>query len=79
MRDSQLRDTAGDWWDQERKEGEWGRDDEDIQRMAERLGFGYTEQTETMNGRRGDGKLKSSVKLAVEALTNEFKPTEAFY
>ncbi|KIM71348.1 hypothetical protein PILCRDRAFT_54875, partial [Piloderma croceum F 1598] len=44
MRDPRLRETAGEWWDRERKEGEWGREDEDVQRMAERLGFGYTER-----------------------------------
>jgi hypothetical protein len=80
MRDPNLRDTAGDWWDKERKEGEWGREDEDVQRMAERLGFGYTDQTGIENGGVGssrEGKLKSSAKLAVEALKTGFKPSEA--
>ena len=48
--------------------------------MAERLGFGYTDQTGIENGGVGssrEGKLKSSAKLAVEALKNGFKPTEA--
>jgi hypothetical protein len=80
MRDPNLRDTAGDWWNKERKEGEWGREDEDVQRMAERLGFGYTDQTGIENGGVGssrEGKLKSSAKLAVEALKTGFKPSEA--
>jgi len=79
MRDPNLRDTAGDWWDRERKEGKWGREDEDVQRMAERLGFGYTAQTGPQNGgvaSSGDGKLKGTARLAVEALKNSFKPTE---
>jgi len=74
MRDQHLRNTAGGWWDQERKEGEWGREDEDVQRMAERLGFGYTDGAENGNaGNIGEGKLKSSAKLAVAALINGFK------
>jgi hypothetical protein len=79
MRDPHLRDTAGEWWEQERKEGEWGREDEDVQRMAERLGFGYTDQTGAEHGEAGsagEGKLRSSAKLAVEALKHGFNPSQ---
>jgi len=79
MRDPLLRGTAGNWWNQERIEGEWGRDDEDVQRMAQRLGIGYTDQMRTENGTvgsSGDMKLRSSAKLAVEALKHGFNLTE---
>lgn len=77
MRNPLLRDTAGNWWNQDRKEGEWGRDDEDVQTMAQRLGIGYTDQMRTENGgvggiNTGDAKLRSSAKLAVEALKHGF-------
>jgi len=81
MRDPRLRETAGEWWDRERKEGEWGRENEDVQRMAERLGFGYTERTGTTDGEAStarQSKLKSSAKLAVAALQNGFKPSQDF-
>jgi hypothetical protein len=81
MRDPRLRETAGEWWDRQRKEGEWGREDEDVQRVAERLGFGYTERTGTADGEVGSGrqgKLKSSAKLAVAALQDGFKSSQDF-
>jgi hypothetical protein len=82
MRDLHLRGTAGEWWDRERKEGEWGREDADVQRMAEKLGFGYTDRTEHANGSADAPaaakgvKLKTNAKLAVDALKNAFKPSE---
>ena len=81
MRDPRLRETAGEWWDRERKEGEWGRDNEDVQKMAGRLGFGYTEPTGTTNGEADSArqsKLRSSAQLAVAALQNGFKPSQDF-
>jgi len=76
MRDPKFRDTAGGWWDQQRKEGEWGREDVSVQRMAERAGLGYTDQTEIGNsGITERAKLKSSAKLTVAALKNAFNPT----
>lgn len=77
MRDAGLRASAGDWWEQERKEGEWVRKDEGVQRMAERLGFGYRDGTGTQNdggGIVGEGKLKRNAKVAVEALKSGFQP-----
>jgi len=79
MRDANLRASAGDWWEQERKEGEWVREDEGVQRMAEKLGFGYGDGTETENNEEdggGEGKLKRNAKIAVEALKNGFKPID---
>lgn len=78
MRDPQLRTAAGGWWEQERKEGEWGREDENVQNMADKLGFGYVDRVVNGNGEAtsGQGKLKSSARTAVEALKNGFKPGE---
>ena len=76
MRDRKLREAAGDWWEQERKEGKWGREDADVQRVAERLGFGYGNGSRTENdgeGIIGEGKLKSNAKMAVDALKDVFK------
>lgn len=78
MRDANLRTSAGDWWEQDRKEGEWVREDEGVQRMAEKLGFGFGDGTGTENdGEDGEeGKLKRGVKVAVEALKKGFNPVE---
>lgn len=62
MRNPQLRENAGEWWDRERREGEWGREDETVKRMSDKLGFGYDEQ----------GRLRSTAKVAVESLKNGF-------
>jgi len=43
--------SAGDWW--ERKKGEWVREDEGVQRMAERLGFGYGGRKTTRKTKKG--------------------------
>jgi len=75
MRDQNLREAAGDWWEKERKEGEWGREDEYVQRMAEKLGIGYGDGIGTdTEGVVSEGKLKNTAKIAVEALKNGFKP-----
>lgn len=63
MRNPQLRDRSGEWWEQERREGQWGREDETVKRLADKLGLGYD----------GDGKLKSTAKIAVESLKNGFR------
>ena len=64
MRNSQLRDRSGKWWEQERKEGEWGREDETVKRLADKLGLGYDNT---------DGKLRRTAKVAVESLKNGFR------
>lgn len=64
MRNPQLRDKSGKWWEQERREGEWGREDETVRRLADKLGLGYDGD---------DGKLRSTAKIAVESLKNGFR------
>ncbi|KZT70412.1 hypothetical protein DAEQUDRAFT_744676 [Daedalea quercina L-15889] len=43
MRDPQMRAAAGEWWERQRVEGAWAREDEGVQRVAERLGKGFIE------------------------------------
>lgn len=42
MRDPQLRASAAQWWDNQRINGAWVREDLGIQKLADKLGYGYT-------------------------------------
>lgn len=44
--------------------GEWGREDETVKRLADKLGLGYDGD---------DGKLRSAAKITVESLKNGFR------
>lgn len=90
MRDPVLREKAGTWWAEQREEGEWGREDDDVRRMAGALGLGYGESEGASRGegngvghgngnvgeKVGEGKLASSARVAVEALRHGYKPGE---
>lgn len=63
FRDPTLRASASQWWDDQRVGGELVREDEDIQRTAEKLGSGYTEGI-------GEAKLLPRLKEAAVQLRN---------
>ncbi|KAH7924370.1 hypothetical protein BV22DRAFT_1105519 [Leucogyrophana mollusca] len=66
MRRAELRAPAVRWWAREAREGEAGRADEDVQRTAERVGLGFDDATGA--GASAEGKLRTSARMAVEAL-----------
>lgn len=62
MRDPRTRAAAGDWWDRQRVEGEWAREDEGVRRVAERLGKGFAEEGEK------EGRIRTLAREAVARL-----------
>ncbi|KAK7684958.1 hypothetical protein QCA50_011793 [Cerrena zonata] len=62
MRDPATRESADSWWTKQKVEGEWIREDENVQRVAEKLGFGFA-------GHEGTAKLKSNAKATVGVIT----------
>lgn len=61
MREPSLRAAADRWWSKQKTEGQWVRQDEGVQRAAEKLGFGFV--------RDGDaGTLAQKAKLSTDAL-----------
>ncbi|KAI0944992.1 hypothetical protein AcV7_001643 [Taiwanofungus camphoratus] len=73
MRDPTLRAAAGNWWERQRKEGVWAREDENVRQVAERLGRGFDE-ADPGEGRR-EGKLRTFARMAVERLKAGLAPT----
>ncbi|THH30570.1 hypothetical protein EUX98_g3622 [Antrodiella citrinella] len=72
MRDPSLRASATEWWGKQRVLGEVVREDEGVQRMADKLGYGYAE-----TGQEGQElKLKQNAKSAVNALSLGLTPTK---
>jgi len=77
MRTPELRERAGKWWEEDKREGEWVRSDEGVNNMAEKLGLGFWEDKDgTEEEGRKDGKLRSNAKMAVEMLKSGFTPSE---
>lgn len=73
MRDPSLRASASEWWDKQRVQGEVVREDEGVQRLADKLGYGFV-------GPEADGKepkLKANAKAAVGALKAGMVPLGA--
>ncbi|KAH9835332.1 uncharacterized protein C8Q71DRAFT_837178 [Rhodofomes roseus] len=60
MRDPRMRAAAGDWWERQRVEGEWAREDETVRRVADRLGKGFDE-----TGVEGEGRIRKITREAV--------------
>lgn len=61
MRDPAMRESANKWWAKQQVEGEWIREDESVQRVAEKLGFGFVGNEET-------AKLKSNARTTVNVI-----------
>lgn len=74
MRIPQFRDRAGQWWAVEKREGGWVLNDENVQRIAEKEGFGFAFCTGASEGR--EGKLRTSAKMATESLKMGLKPSD---
>lgn len=43
LRDPALRQSAVSWWTRQKTVGEWSREDEIVQKTAEKLGCGFVE------------------------------------
>lgn len=69
MRHPELRDRAVRWWSRQAAEGEIAMGDETVQRTAEKLGLGFTEQKSLD---REDGKLRMHARKVVESLKGLF-------
>ncbi|KZT24148.1 hypothetical protein NEOLEDRAFT_1094760 [Neolentinus lepideus HHB14362 ss-1] len=68
MRVPETRAAQSEHFANERREGQWGREDTDVQRRAEVLGLGYAE-----GHGEGEGRLRASARAAVQALQNNFR------
>jgi len=70
MRDPTLRAAAAEWWDRQRVEGEWAREDESVRRMANKLGKGFDEGGEDEE----EGKLRVAARQVANAIKADFVP-----
>ena len=71
MRDPALRASATEWWGKQKLFGEIIREDEAVQRMAEKLGYGFVDG-EAAEGR--EMKLRMNAQAAVNALKSGIAP-----
>ena len=88
MRVPALRARVESWWETERREGAWVREDKDVRRVAERIGLGFDEgyhgDGEGGGGAAdggasvpvGKGKLRAATKMAVRVLMGGFVPSQ---
>ncbi|EGN92504.1 hypothetical protein SERLA73DRAFT_99156, partial [Serpula lacrymans var. lacrymans S7.3] len=67
MRRAELRERASRWWSRDAREGSWGRNDENVQRTAEKLGLGYGPfgNEDGVGEGIAEGKLKMGARMAV--------------
>ncbi|KAJ7034501.1 hypothetical protein C8F04DRAFT_1001701 [Mycena alexandri] len=70
MRVPHLRERAAAWWTEEAQEGEWVREDADVQELARKLKVGYEENDDAAN----PGRV--NVRNNVTALKTGFTPSE---
>jgi len=73
MRDPTLRAHANQWWDKQKDEGDWVREDDNVQRIAEKLDYGFGEASS--DGTQ-EGKLRANAKLGVNALVHGLHPSK---
>ncbi|KDQ59991.1 hypothetical protein JAAARDRAFT_32355 [Jaapia argillacea MUCL 33604] len=76
LRVPEFRDRKEAFWETQRQEGTWGREDENVRRIADRLGLGYDERGVDGEGEgvgtstSGEGRLRTNARVAVEGLKN---------
>lgn len=70
MREPTLRAAAVEWWDRQRVEGEWAREDESVRKMAKKLGKGFDEAGEDEE----EGRLRAAARQVATAVKAEFLP-----
>ncbi|TCD62691.1 hypothetical protein EIP91_006550 [Steccherinum ochraceum] len=73
MRDPSLRTTSTEWWGKQRAQGETIREDEAVQRMAEKLGYAFVGVDE----KGEEAHLKKNARAAVDALKAGLAPPVA--
>lgn len=61
MREPSLRASALQWWDKQKLEGQWMKEDETVQKTAEKMNSGFVEGL-------GQAKLRPKVKAITDAL-----------
>lgn len=61
MREPSLRASAMQWWDKQKLEGQWMREDETVRKTAEKMNSGFVEGL-------GQAKLLPKVKATTDAL-----------
>lgn len=74
MRDSSLRTTSTEWWGKQRAHGETIREDEAVQRMAEKLGYAFV----GVDDKGEEAHLKKNARAAVDALKAGLAPPVVF-
>jgi len=79
-RNPKLRAAAENYWTAERQEGEWVRNDEDVQRIARSMGLGFDEASkedtdDQLSSTSSDGPLLKNAKTAVQNLLAGFLPS----
>lgn len=81
LRDPELRERAGSWWEERKAEGTWGREDAEVKRVAKGVGLGYgggdataEDGAESDKGPEEHGRLGASARMTVEALRYGYKP-----
>jgi hypothetical protein len=65
MRNPDLRANNVKWWENQKREADWAKEDTRLESEAENLGLGFGE-TEGRDG--GPGRLLSNIRLAVKDL-----------
>ncbi|KAG1849671.1 hypothetical protein DFJ58DRAFT_716896 [Suillus subalutaceus] len=67
MRNPELSERAVRWWSRKKREGDAGREDEAVQRAAQKMGLGFADAE---SGE--EGKLRMSARMAIESLKGLF-------
>ncbi|THU96232.1 hypothetical protein K435DRAFT_664817 [Dendrothele bispora CBS 962.96] len=82
MRNPTLRDAATEWWNTERQEGEWIREDEIVQSTARQLGLGFDAGSNddpsgsSSSSSTNDGPLRANAKAATRNLMTPLRRTD---
>ncbi|KAI0694511.1 hypothetical protein BC835DRAFT_1306263 [Cytidiella melzeri] len=66
-RDPALRESSTQWWERQKTVGEWAREDEIVQKTAEKLGNGFVEGM-------GEAKLLPKLRAIAEAVIPKVDP-----
>jgi predicted phage gp36 major capsid-like protein len=84
MRVPELREQSEEWWERERRRGEWIREDEGVRKAAERVGYGFDEgniiDAEKIASPDGDipgeGRLRTQARKAANMFVKRFPTFE---
>ncbi|OCH91271.1 hypothetical protein OBBRIDRAFT_792432 [Obba rivulosa] len=73
MRDPTLRGAAIEWWEQQRVEGEWAREDQHVRHVAEQLGKGFSVPREGAGSDEAvvEGRQRTIARTAVTQMMSD--------